>query len=157
MAKKSTPKQQDSKTIVINRKAKFEYHILEKLEAGIALQGWEVKSLRAGKVQLVDSHVIMKDHEAFLLGAVITPLISTCTHITPDDTRTRKLLLHRDELATLIGKIKEKGLTLVPMAMYWKKNKIKVEIALVKGKKLHDKRQTIKERDLQRESKKYTL
>jgi SsrA-binding protein len=157
MAKKSKSNQQDSNTIIINRKAKFEYHILDKYEAGIALEGWEVKSIRAGKIQLVDSHVIMKNHEAFLLGALITPLISTCTHIKPDDRRTRKLLLHRSELATLIGKIKEKGLTVVPLAMYWKKNRIKVEVALVKGKKIHDKRETIKERDLQRESRKYSL
>lgn len=157
MAKNNKSNPADSKTIIINRKAKFEYHIIDKYEAGIALEGWEVKSIRASKVQLVDSHVILKNHEAFLLGAVITPLISTCTHIKPDDRRTRKLLLHRTELATLIGKIKEKGLTVVPLALYWKKNRVKVEIALVKGKKLHDKRETIKERDLQRESRKYSL
>lgn len=157
MAKNNKSNHPDSKTIILNRKAKFEYHILDKYEAGIALEGWEVKSIRAGKVQLVDSHVILKNHEAFLLGALITPLISTCTHIKPDDRRTRKLLLHRTELATLIGKIKEKGLTVVPLALYWKKNKVKVEIALVKGKKLHDKRETIKERDLQRETRKYSL
>lgn len=154
-ANKKSKDKPTSSTIIINKKAKFEYHILEKYEAGIALEGWEVKSLRAGKVQLVDSHVIMKHHEAFLLGALITPLLSASTHIKPDDRRTRKLLLHRAELAKLIGKIKEKGLTLVPLAMYWKKNKVKVEIALAQGKKLHDKRATIKERDLKRETNKY--
>lgn len=153
--KKDKKKQSDSATIIVNRKAKFEYHILEKYEAGVALEGWEVKSLRAGKVQLVDSHVIIKNHEAFLLGALITPLITASTHIKPDDRRTRKLLLHRAELAKLIGKIKEKGLTLVPLSLYWKKNRVKVEIAVAQGKKLHDKRQAIKERDLNRETKKF--
>lgn len=157
MAKKNKGQQDNSNTIVVNRKARFEYIIIDKYEAGIALEGWEVKSLRAGKVQLVDSHVIMKDHEAFLLGALITPLITASTHIKPDSRRTRKLLLHKEELASLIGKIKEKGLTLVPLSLYWKKNKVKASIALVKGKKIHDKRQTLKERDLQRESKKYTI
>lgn len=153
--KPSKNKAHDNSTIIINKKAKFEYHILDKYEAGLALEGWEVKSLRAGKVQLVDSHVIIKNHEAFLLGALITPLLSASTHIKPDDRRTRKLLLHKAELAKLIGKIKEKGLTVVPLAMYWKKNRIKLEIAVAQGKKLHDKRATMKERDLQRETKKY--
>lgn len=156
MAKKNKSNH-DSNTIILNRKAKFEYHIIEKYEAGIVLEGWEVKSIRSGKIQLVDSHIILKNHEAFLLGALITPLSTACTHTKPDDRRTRKLLLNRSELATLIGQIKEKGLTVVPLAMYWKKNRVKVDIALVKGKKLHDKRETIKERDLQRESRKYTL
>ncbi len=158
MTKSKNPsknKSNDNSTIIINKKARFEYLILDKLEAGIVLEGWEVKSLRAGKVQLVDSHVIMKNHEAYLLGALITPLLSASTHIKPDDRRTRKLLLHRDELAKLIGKIKEKGLTLIPLAMYWKKNRIKLEIAVARGKKLHDKRATMKERDIDRESKKY--
>lgn len=153
--KPSKNKSNDNSTIILNKKARFEYLILDKLEAGIVLEGWEVKSLRAGKVQLVDSHVIMKNHEAYLLGALITPLLSASTHIKPDDRRTRKLLLHRDELAKLIGKIKEKGLTLIPLAMYWKKNRIKLEIAVARGKKLHDKRATMKERDIDRESKKY--
>lgn len=157
MTKKKKNDGTPSSTIVLNRKAKFEYHIEDRFEAGIALQGWEVKSLRAGKVQLVDSHVIIKDHQAYLLGALITPLLSASTHINPDATRTRKLLLHRSELAKLIGSVEQKGFTLVPLAMYWKRNKVKLEIALVKGKKLHDKRATIKERDAQRETKKYTL
>jgi len=154
---KKKPKLPNSNTIVVNRKAKFEYHIEERLEAGIALEGWEVKSLRAGKVQLVDGHVLIKDHEAFLLGALITPLITASTHINPDSRRTRKLLLHYKEIAKLIGAVEQRGYTLVPLAMYWKKNRVKVEIALAKGKKLHDKRQTIKERDLKRETTKYSL
>lgn len=157
MVKKKKSDSNPSSTIILNRKAKFEYHIEKKYEAGIALEGWEVKSLRAGKVQLVDSHVILKDHQAYLLGALITPLLSASTHINPDPRRTRKLLLHRAELAKLIGSVEQKGFTLVPLAMYWKKNKVKIEIALVKGKKLHDKRATMKERDAERETKKYRL
>lgn len=161
MSKKSNGakhKQQDSNsTIIINRKAKFEYHFIEKLEAGIALEGWEVKSLRAGKIQLIDSYVIIKNHEAFLLGALITPLMTASTHINPEPKRTRKLLLHRKELAKLIGATKERGHTIVATALYWKKNRVKVEIALAKGKQLHDKRAVIKERDLKRENKKYNL
>ena len=157
MVKKKKSDSNPSSTIILNRKAKFEYHIEKRYEAGIALEGWEVKSLRAGKVQLVDSHVILKDHQAYLLGALITPLLSASTHINPDARRTRKLLLHRAELAKLIGSVEQKGFTLVPLAMYWKKNKVKIEIALVKGKKLHDKRATMKERDAERETKKYRL
>lgn len=152
-SKKSAP----SNTIAVNRKAKFDYTILETMEAGIVLQGWEVKSLRAGKIQLVDSHILLKNHEAFLLGALITPLATASTHIIPDSRRTRKLLLHRAELAKLIGAVERRGYTLVPISLYWKKNKVKAAIGLVKGKKQHDKRAVIKERDLQRESKKYSL
>ncbi|MBP9721683.1 MAG: SsrA-binding protein SmpB [Gammaproteobacteria bacterium] len=144
-------------TIIVNRKARFEYEIIDQFEAGIALEGWEVKSIRASKIQLVDSHIILKNHEAFLIGALITPLLSASTHITPDDRRTRKLLLHHAEIAKLIGGVERKGYTLVPLSMYWKKNRVKVSIALVKGKKTHDKRATIKERDAQRETTKYRL
>ena len=154
---KSKKSAANSNNIAFNRKAKFDYQILETMEAGIVLQGWEVKSLRAGKIQLVDSHILLKNHEAFLLGALITPLVTASTHITPDARRTRKLLLHRVELAKLIGAVERRGYTLVPIALYWKRNKVKVEIGLVKGKKQHDKRAAIKERDLQRESTKYSL
>lgn len=154
---KSKKSAANSNNIALNRKAKFDYQILETMEAGIVLQGWEVKSLRAGKIQLVDSHVLLKNHEAFLLGALITPLLTASTHITPDARRTRKLLLHRVELAKLIGAVERRGYTLVPLSLYWKKNKVKVAIGLVKGKKQHDKRAAIKERDLQRESTKYSL
>ncbi len=157
MSKKNSKSNATDNTIIYNKKARFEYEIHTKFEAGIALQGWEVKSLRAGKIQLVDSHILIRNHEAFLFGALISPLLSASTHIDPDPRRTRKLLLHRAELAKLIGSVEQKGFTLVPLSLYWKRNKVKVEIALVKGKKLHDKRATVKERDAQRESKKYNL
>ena len=122
-------------------------NVEDRIEAGLALEGWEVKSLRAGKVQLVDSYVLLKNGEAFLFGALITPLPTASTHIHPDPTRTRKLLLHRDELDRLIGAVERKGYSLVPTAMYWKKGRAKLEIALAKGKKAHDKRAALKERD----------
>ena len=140
-----------SNVIVQNKRAKFDYHLLEDFEAGVALEGWEVKSLRAGKVQLRDSHVIIKNGEAFLLGALITPLPTASTHINPDPTRTRKLLLHRGELSTLIGAVERKGYTIVPLSMYWIRGRAKIKIGLAKGKQKHDKRATEKERDWQRE------
>lgn len=138
-------------TIGLNKKARFEYELLEEFEAGLVLEGWEVKSLRAGRVNLGDSHVIVKRGEAFLLGSQIQPLMTASTHISPDVTRTRKLLLHRKELNKLIGLIERKGYTVVPISLYWKNNRVKVKVALARGKKLHDKRQTSKERDWQRE------
>jgi SsrA-binding protein len=137
----------DSATIVINRKARFEYFIEEEFEAGLVLQGWEIKSLRAGKVNLSDAHVIMKNSEAWLLGAQIQPLPTASTHLHPDSLRTRKLLLTRRELNQLIGSIERQGYTLIPMSLYWKKNNIKMRVALAKGKKAHDKRETMKDRD----------
>jgi SsrA-binding protein len=148
---KSKAKSQPSSTIALNKKARHDYFIEERMEAGLVLEGWEVKSLRAGRVQLSDSYVIVKDAEAWLLGALITPLPTASTHIHPDPTRTRKLLLHRDELDRLIGAVERKGYSLVPTAMYWKKGRAKLEIALAKGKKAHDKRAAIKERDWQRD------
>ncbi|AZZ94220.1 SsrA-binding protein SmpB [Hahella sp. KA22] len=138
-------------TIALNKKARFDYHIVEKFEAGLALTGWEVKSLRAGKCQLVDSYVLLKDSEAWLLGAHITPLKEASTHVIADPTRTRKLLLNRRELNNLIGAVSQTGHTCVPLALYWKGNKVKCEIALVKGKKDFDKRETEKERDWNRQ------
>ncbi|MGM0562711.1 MAG: SsrA-binding protein SmpB [Pseudomonadota bacterium] len=138
-------------TIAQNKKARHDYHIEQDMEAGIALEGWEVKSLRAGKAQLVDSHVILKHGEAYLLGAHITPLPAASTHILPDPTRTRKLLMHRRELAQLIGSVERKGYTMVALALYWKRGKVKVSVGLAKGKKKHDKRATEKARDWQRE------
>jgi SsrA-binding protein len=138
-------------TIALNKKAKHEYHIEERFEAGLVLQGWEVKSLRAGKAQLVDAYVLLKDGEAFLLGAHITPLNTASTHVICDPTRTRKLLLHAKEIAKLIGKVHQAGHTCIPLALYWKNNKVKCEIALAKGKKQHDKRATEKERDWNRQ------
>lgn len=139
-------------TIALNKKAKFDFFIEERFEAGLALQGWEVKSLRAGKVQIRDSYILLKDDEAYLFGALITPLPTASTHIQPEPLRNRKLLLHRRELSKLIGAVERKGYALVPTAMYWKAGKVKVEIGLAQGKKAHDKRQSIKERDWQRES-----
>lgn len=149
MTKKN--KTQSSSTIALNRKAKHDYFIEERLETGIVLEGWEVKSLRAGRVQISDSHVVLRRGDAWLLGAVITPLPTASTHINPEPTRTRKLLLHRRELDKLIGSVERRGYTIVPLAMYWKRNKVKVEIGLAKGKKHFDKRTAIKERDWQRE------
>ncbi len=140
-----------SRTIALNKKARHDYALEERLEAGLALEGWEVKSLRAGRVQLRESYVLIKDAEAWLFGTHISPLTSASTHVHPDPTRTRKLLLHRSELNKLIGAVERKGYTLVPLAMYWKRGRAKLEIALAKGKKAHDKRATEKERDWQRE------
>jgi len=141
----------DNSRIAENRKARHEYAIEETLEAGVVLQGWEVKSLRAGKGSIVDSYVIIKNGEAFLLNCVISPLLSASTHITPENSRTRKLLLNKKELKRLIGAVERKGYTIVALTMYWKNSYVKVQIAVAKGKKLHDKRQTEKERDWQRE------
>lgn len=142
------------KTIALNKKAKHDYFIEERFEAGMVLQGWEVKSLRAGRAQLRDSYVLIKKGEAFLLGCHIMPLASASTHIEPDPIRTRKLLLHKSELKKLIGKVERKGYTLVPLALYLKKGKIKCEIALAKGKKEFDQREVKKKRDWQREREK---
>ncbi|MEY3219225.1 MAG: hypothetical protein RIT27_582 [Pseudomonadota bacterium] len=138
-------------TICLNKKAGFDYFLEQRFETGMVLQGWEVKSLRAGKVQLRDSYVIVKNAEAWLLGALITPLGTVSTHYSPENNRTRKLLLHREELNKLIGAIERKGKALIPVAMYWKNNRVKLEIALATGKKEHDKRDTEKDRDWQRE------
>ncbi|XOV85981.1 MAG: SsrA-binding protein SmpB [Pseudomonadota bacterium] len=140
-----------SGTIALNKKAKFEYQLHDRFEAGLVLAGWEVKSLRAGKVQLTDTYVLLKDGEAFLLGCNITPLPSASTHVLADPTRTRKLLLHKQQLARLFSMVQQKGQTCVPLALYWKDNKVKCEIALATGKKTHDKRATIKERDWNRD------
>ncbi len=138
-------------TIALNKKARHDYALEERFEAGLALQGWEVKSLRAGRAHLRESYVLVKGAEAWLFGAHISPLPSASTHVDPDPTRTRKLLLHRAELNKLIGAVERKGYTLVPLALYWKRGRAKIEIALAKGKKAHDKRAAEKERDWQRE------
>jgi len=151
MAKNKTNTTSPSSTIALNKKARHDYALEERFEAGIALEGWEVKSLRAGRVQLRDSYVLVKDNEAWLLGALITPLPTASTHIQPDAQRTRKLLLHRAELNKLIGAVERKGYALVPTALYWKRGRAKLEIALAKGKKEHDKRATLKDRDWQRQ------
>lgn len=147
----STQKQHQQNTICVNKKARFEYFIEQTYEVGLVLEGWEVKSLRAGKGQLVDSYVLLKNNEAWLIGAVIIPLQTVSTHIAPDPSRTRKLLLHQSELRRLIGLTQQKGYSLIPLSMYWKNNRVKMDIALAKGKKLYDKRETQKARDWQRE------
>ncbi|HET7649415.1 MAG TPA: SsrA-binding protein SmpB [Gammaproteobacteria bacterium] len=138
-------------TIALNKRARHEYFIEERIEAGIALEGWEVKSLRASKAQITESYVVIKNGEAWLLGAHVTPLPTASTHIHPDPTRTRKLLLNRGELDRLIGAVERKGYTLIPLALYWKRGRAKLEVGLAKGKKLHDKRATEKDRDWQRQ------
>ena len=140
-----------SSTIALNKKAKHEYHIEERFEAGLSLLGWEVKSLRAGKAQLVDAYVLLKNGEAWLLGPHIMPLNTASTHVVADPTRTRQLLLHAKAIAKIIGKVNQTGRTCIPLALYWKKNKVKCEIALVTGKKQFDKRATEKERDWNRQ------
>jgi SsrA-binding protein len=136
-----------TKTIALNKRARFDYHIEERLEAGIALEGWEVKSLREGQLQFADSYVLLKDNEAFLFGCQISPLPTVSTHITPDPLRTRKLLLHRREIDRLRGAVDRKGKTVIPTAMYWSHGKVKVEIGIATGKRQHDKRKTQKDRD----------
>ena len=152
MAKKPKKKQKNTgSTIALNKVARHDYFIEDKYEAGLALEGWEVKSLRDNRVQLKESYVVIQKGEAFLFGAHITPLASASTHVKTDPTRTRKLLLHREELSKLIGLIERKGYTLVPIALYWKRGKAKLEIGLAKGKKQHDKRAAEKDRDWKRE------
>lgn len=138
-------------TIALNKKAGHDYFIEQRYEAGLALEGWEVKSLRSGRVQLKESYVKVLHGEAFLLGAHVSALPTASTHVKPDPLRTRKLLLKRSELNRLIGLTERAGYTLVPTAMYWKRGRAKLEIGLAKGKKLHDKRETAKDRDWQRE------
>jgi SsrA-binding protein len=139
------------KTIALNKSARHEYHLEDRFEAGLALQGWELKAIRAGRLGIGESYALLKGGEAFLFGAQITPLISASTHVIADDRRTRKLLLHRHEIDRLVGRVERDGYTLIPTAMYWRGNKVKLELALAKGKKTHDKRATEKERDWQRE------
>lgn len=141
----------ENNTIALNRKAKHNYALEERFEAGLQLEGWEVKSIRAGKIQISESHVIVRRGEAWLINTVISPLLSASTHIKADESRSRKLLLHRKEINLLLGNIERKGYTVVPTAMYWKKNRIKIELALARGKKDYDKRSDAKDRDWQRE------
>jgi len=151
MSKKKTGSKGPSSTIALNKKARHDYFIEERFEAGLALEGWEVKSLREGRVQLAEGYILIKNGEAWLLGTHISPLATASTHIKPDPTRTRKLLLHRRELDKLIGAVERKGYTLVPLALYWKKGRAKLEVALARGKQSHDKRATDKARDWERE------
>lgn len=151
MAAKKKKDAPGSSTIALNRQATHDYFIEERHEAGLVLQGWEVKSLRAGRAQLKESYVVLKGGEAWLLGAHFSPLSTASTHVVADAVRTRKLLLHHHELSRLIGHVERKGYTLVPLALYWRKGRAKLEIGLARGKKQHDKRATEKDRDWQRE------
>lgn len=148
---KSDKTSSDRSTIAVNKKARFDYFIERTLEAGLELQGWEVKSLRAGKAQITETYVILQNGEAWLLGAHITPLKTASTHVRPEPTRSRKLLLHRKELDTLIGAVERKGMALVALRLYWKKGRAKLEIGVAKGKKQHDKRADKKAQDWQRQ------
>lgn len=151
MAAPNKEKSKETPPIALNKRARHDYFIEENLEAGMALQGWEVKSLRAGKAQITEGYVLVKNGEAWLIGAHISPLKTTSTHVIADPTRTRKLLLHRRELDRLIGAVERKGHTIVPLKLYWKNGKVKLEIGLAKGKQAHDKRASEKDRDWQRE------
>ena len=151
MNKVTVKKQSQSGTIALNRRARHDYYIEEKIEAGMALQGWEIKSLRAGKMTISESYIIFKNGEAFLFGAHIQPLLTSSTHVHPDNIRTRKLLLNRREIDKLFGMVNQKGYAVVALSCYWKNSRVKCEIALAKGKKLHDKRATLKDRDFARD------
>jgi SsrA-binding protein len=138
-------------TIAENRRARFEYHIEERFEAGIVLEGWEVKAIRAGQVQLTDGYVVIRDGELQLIGCRINPLRTASTHVNPEADRTKKLLMQKAEIRRLIGKVQERGFTLVPLNLHYKGGFVKAEIALAKGKAEHDKRHTEKKRDWERE------
>ena len=145
--KKKTPSNQ----IAVNRKVRHDYSIEENFEAGLSLMGWEVKSLRAGRISMGESYILVKDNELWWFGGHISPLSSASTHVKTDPTRTRKLLMHRTEIDRLIGQVERKGYTLVPLALYWKHGRVKLDIGLAKGKKSHDKRASDKERDWKRD------
>lgn len=138
-------------SIVQNKKAFHDYFIEQRFETGIALEGWEVKAIRAGRVQLREAYVIVHDGEIFLVGCHVSPLATASTHVTTDPTRTRKLLLHAEEIDRLIGSVERAGYTLVPLDMHYSRGRVKLEIGLAKGKKQHDKRQVMKEKEWQRE------
>lgn len=147
-AAKAAPR--DSR-IADNKKAAYNYHFEERFECGMVLEGWEVKALRQGKVQLTDGYVVVRDGELFLIGCQINPLRTASTHVNPDAIRTKKLLMHKKEILRLIGKVEQKGYTLVPINLHWKNGRVKCEIALAKGKGEHDKRDVIKDREGKRE------
>lgn len=150
MSKKKS-KNPGSNTIALNKKARHEYHLEDKFEAGISLQGWEIKSIRAGKVNLTDTYVHIQNGEAYLLNASITPLNQASSHVVCDPTRSRKLLLNKRELNKLLGSVERQGYSIVATAMYWKKCWVKVEVYLAKGKQSHDKRDAVKDRDWARQ------
>lgn len=137
--------------IAENRRARHEYHIEERYEAGMVLEGWEVKAIRAGQVQLTDGYVVIKNGELYLIGCRINALRSASTHVHPEADRTKKLLMNKDEIRRLVGKVEQRGYTLVPLNLHWKAGRVKAEVALAKGKAQHDKRETEKKRDWDRE------
>ena len=147
MSKTKKKQKPGSSTIAQNRKARHDFFIEDKIEAGVALTGWEVKALRAGRGQLTDSYVVFEKNEAWLLNALIQPLPEACTHYVTDPSRMRKLLLNRREINKLQAASEQKGYTVVATALYWKKHMVKCEVSLAKGKQMHDKRQSLKERD----------
>lgn len=151
MANKKKGKKAPSSTIALNKKARHDFTIEDKFEAGVVLEGWEVKSIRDGRVQMTDTYVMVKNSEIWWVAGQITPLLSASTHINPEPTRSRKLLLNRREIDKLVGAVERKGYTLVPLALYWKKGRVKMEIGLAKGKQEHDKRAADKDRDWGRE------
>jgi SsrA-binding protein len=138
-------------TIAENRRARFDYQIEERFEAGIVLSGWEIKAIRAGQVQLTDGYVVIRDGELFLIGCRINALRSASTHVSPEADRTKKLLMHKDQIRRLVGKVEQRGYTLVPLNLHYKDGRVKVDLALAKGKAEHDKRDTEKKRDWERE------
>ena len=138
-------------SIAENRRAHFDYHIEERHEAGMVLQGWEIKAIRAGQVQLTDGYVVIRDGELYLIGCRINALRTTSTHVPAEADRTKKLLMHKEEIRRLIGKVEQKGYTLVPINLHWKAGRVKCEVALAKGKAEHDKRHVIKDREGKRE------
>jgi SsrA-binding protein len=148
---KSEQTEEGTRQIAVNRRARFDYFIEETFEAGLVLEGWEVKALRAGKGNVAEAYVIIKNEEAWLLGAHIIPLGQASTHIHPEATRTRKLLLQQRQIAQLIGKVERAGYTIVPLDLHWRRGLAKIQIGLAKGKKQHDKRADSKEKDWKRE------
>jgi len=138
-------------SIIDNRKATHDYFIEERFEAGLVLEGWEVKAIRAGRSQIKEAYVVLRGEEMFVIGMHISPLLSASTHVKPDPVRTRKLLLHAEEIARLIGKVERAGYTLIPLDLHYTKGRVKMAIGLGKGKKLYDKRETEKQKDWDRE------
>ncbi|RZA10626.1 MAG: SsrA-binding protein SmpB [Lysobacteraceae bacterium] len=150
-AGKDKPNGGGPKAIALNKRASHEYHFEDRFEAGLALQGWELKAIRAGRANIGDAYAVVLEGELFLVGSQVTPLIQASTHVVANDRRTRKLLLHRREIDVLIGRVQRDGYTIIPTALYWKGNKVKAELALARGKQQHDKREVSKERDWNRE------
>ena len=157
MSKETQPKKKDAKKaqstarIAENKRAAYDYFFEERYEAGMVLQGWEIKAIREGKVQLTDGYILIRDGEMFLIGCQINPLRSASTHISTVPDRIKKLLMHKDEIRRLMGKVDQKGYTLVPINLHWKNGRVKCELALAKGKAEYDKRDTIKDREGKRE------